>query len=1180
MKKFTLCFLFFASVTISFNIQAQTPQKDYHSYPYWIDMMEDPNTNFFETQRAFEIYWQGREITKGCGYKLFKRWEYWMSSRVSPDGTKPSPYRNMEAIKQLESQSNRSAREGNWVSLGPSSVPSGYDGYRGLGRVNAIAFDPVDVNTVYAGAPSGGLWVTHDGGSTWSILTDEMPTLGVSAIAVDYLNPAVIYIGTGDRDHSDAPGAGIWKSVDGGLTFQPSNSGMEQITISKLIIHPTDPNILIASSNGGIYRSTNGGTSWVNSISDNFKDVVFKPGNPNIVYAAAAGSFYRSVNNGQTFTEITNGLQGGYRGAIAVTPAAPDMVYFFITNSEDFKGLYRSTDSGLTFTLRSNSPNIMSWDCAGGDGGQAWYDLDMAASPVNANVIYGGGVNCFKSSDGGITWAINSHWWGDCGVPSVHADLHVLEYNPLNNRLYAGNDGGVYWTDNGGSSWNEISNGLIISQAYKIGQSATVRDNVINGYQDNGTSTFAGDSWINLNGGDGMECAYDPIDGNYSYSTLYYGPIFRHFNHGGGDQVAGEGFNGINESGGWVTPFVIDHNDGNTMFVGYDNIWRSTNVKNPSTSGIVWTKISNININDFDQMKQSDANTNILYVSNDNQLYRTDNAKGATVTWTNLTSSLPTGNYISALETSPVDENIVYLVQQTRVFKSINKGSSWTEITGALPNVQMNTLAYYHNSNEGLYLGTDVGVFYRDATNPVWVQFNTGLPSAAIVTELEIFYDNAVPPVDMIRAGTFGRGLWESTMINADPPSPAGIISGPVTVCSGQSQVAYSVDEITGATSYNWTLPAGAVGNSNTNTILVDFGPTATSGNISVYGTNLYGNGPSSSLAITVNPLPGEAGIISGPAEVCQGSTAIVYSVTPIPDVTSYQWTLPEGATGESTTNTISVDFGSTAITGDISVNGSNDCGVSNTSALQVIVSTLPGDAGVINGPTTVCQGDSNITYFIDEIPGADSYIWTFPLGTTLINSTPTSCTLSFSLTAVSDYLSVSGMNACGTGPASSLEITVNEKPATPIITRSGHDLHSDAPLGNQWHDQNGAINGAINQDYEVLWDGDYYSIVTLADCKSDTSNVINVIVTGISPEETPQGIVFYPNPFTNELTIEKKGNNDKIKFEIINPAGQIIKQGILLEKVIVDTRHLSKGIYMLKFEDGTSVELRKLIKE
>ncbi|HLO92530.1 MAG TPA: PKD domain-containing protein [Lentimicrobium sp.] len=764
MRKSTGLILFFTLFFALVSGFSQNGPKDYKSYPYWIDMMQDPNANFFETQKAFYQYWEGKEITKGNGYKLFKRWEYWMGKQVSPDGTKPSPYRNLDAIKQLQLKGSSNRTAGNWTSLGPASVPSGYNGYRGLGRISAIGFHPTDPNTVFAGAPAGGLWITHDGGNSWESNTDNMPTLGVSAVIVDYTNPNIIYLGTGDRDAGDAPGAGIWKSLDGGVTFQPINAGISTTTISRLLMHPTDPNIILAATSAGMYRTTDAGLTWTRTASGNFKDVVFKPNDANIVYAASAGDFFRSDNNGATFSEITNGLPGGYRGAIAVSAANPSYVYFFITNSESFKGLYRSTNSGLTFTVRSTTPNIMSWDCNGGSGGQAWYDLDMACDPTNAEIIYGGGVNCFKSTDGGTTWAINSHWYGGCGVPSVHADLHVLEYNPLNNRLYAGNDGGLYWTANGGTSWTEISNGMVISQAYKLGQSETYRDYVINGYQDNGTSSYTGPEWVSVGGGDGMECAYDPTDEVYSYSTVYYGSIDRHQNHGYDGNIAGEGVNGITEGGAWVTPFCIDHFDGNTMFIGYDNVWRSTNIKSSNPGTVSWRKISNINASDLDEIKQSYANTNILYTSNGNQLFRSDDVKGFNPTWLNLTATLPSSNTITAIETSPVDENTVFIVQQNRVFKSTDRGMTWTELTNNLPDVQMHTLVYYRNSAEGLYLGTDIGVFYRDQFTPEWINYSNGLPAAARITEIEIYYDPSGPENDVMRASTYGRGLWESNL--------------------------------------------------------------------------------------------------------------------------------------------------------------------------------------------------------------------------------------------------------------------------------------------------------------------------------------------------------------------------------------------------------------------------------
>lgn len=748
---------------------AQSTSADTATYPYWVEMMQDPSANFFETQKAFYTYWEGREITKGSGYKPFKRWEYWMQNRVNADGSKPDPGHDLRVYNEYVSANSSRSSAGDWTPLGPFTVPSGYNGYRGLGRVNAIAFHPVDANKIYVGAPAGGFWYTNDGGQSWETQTDVLPTLGVSSIVVDHTNTEVVYMGTGDRDAGDAPGLGVWKSTNGGFTWTQWNNGMGNVTVGRLIMHPADNNIILAATSGGLYKTTNGGQTWVRSVNGNFKEVVFKPGNPDIVYAAAGGNFYRSANNGDTFVTITSGLPGGARGVIGVSPANPEMVYFLLTNSDSYKGIYRSTDSGLSFSLRSTTPNIMSWDCNGGSGGQAWYDLDIAVDPSNPDVIYAGGVNIFKSTNGGSNWSITAHWYGGCGVQSVHADLHVLEFNPLNNRLYAGNDGGIYWTANNGQSWTEITNGLVISQAYKIGQSATNKNYVINGYQDNGTSTYTGTSWVAVGGGDGMECAFDPTDDRYSYSTVYYGDINRIFNNNSQGQIAGQGSNGITESGAWVTPFLIDHFDGNVMFIGYKNVWRSTNIKASNTNSVSWTKISSINTSNLSVLVQSRANTNIIYASAGSSLYRSDNVKDASVQWANLSAFLPTSGAVTAIEASPVDENVVYLVQNKKVFKSVDKGFNWNEITGSLPDVAMNTITYYRNSSEGLYLGTDIGIFYRDANMADWIMFSNGFPAAGRVTELEIYYDPAGPNGDVIRAGTYGRGLWESPVAYSNP---------------------------------------------------------------------------------------------------------------------------------------------------------------------------------------------------------------------------------------------------------------------------------------------------------------------------------------------------------------------------------------------------------------------------
>jgi PKD repeat protein/photosystem II stability/assembly factor-like uncharacterized protein len=763
----TIVLWLFLSFTLSVNAQSyrSLTDEDFASYPYWIDMMSDHSVNFYDVQHAFEVYWKGREITKGCGWKPFKRWEYMMSSRIYPDGTRlPIDINWKEYHRNVGHSPQGDYYGGDWINLGPFIVP-GSKGYNGLGRVNSIAFHPTDENTIYIGAPAGGLWVTHDKGQTWNTETDVLPTLGVSDIVIDHLNPEIMYIGTGDRDAGDSPGFGVLKSNNAGTTWELHNNGMGLRIVGRMIMHPEDNLMLMAATNAGIYKTIDGGDNWEIKRGGDFKEVVFKTDDPTIVYASANGRFYRSKDAGDSFEMISSGLPVGYRGVIGVTPANPEIVYFLITTSTEFLGLYRSMDAGLTFAERSTSPNIMSWGCNGGSGGQAWFDLDIAIDPTDPLVIFAGGVNCFKSSDGGVTWNISSHWWGDCGVPSVHADLHVLEYNPLDGRLYAGNDGGIYWTGDGGTTWHEISDGLAISQTYKIGQSATVKDKVINGYQDNGTATYIGTSaWIPTIGGDGMECAVDHENPIYSYGTLYYGDIFRMTNNVNAYKVAGNNAHGITESGGWVTPFLLHKGDANRMFVGYKNIWRGNNLR---TNSPQWLKISdnlgNSNTINMRVLEQSPANHDILYAARDDKkLFRSDNVNSQGPSWNDLTPFLPSNISINDLEAHPSDENIVYMAQGTKVFKSSDKGMSWEDITGSLPNVTINSIAYYLNSHEGLYVGNDIGIYYKDAFLSDWIRFSDGFPASGRVTEVEIYHEPQNPENDIIRACTYGRGLWES----------------------------------------------------------------------------------------------------------------------------------------------------------------------------------------------------------------------------------------------------------------------------------------------------------------------------------------------------------------------------------------------------------------------------------
>ncbi len=785
-------FLLIGSITVSAQNKSANATRDYASSPYWINMMQDPNANFFEVQKAFYTYWEGREATRGTGYKPFKRWEYYWQSRVNADGSFPEPgsvYREYTNYVQSHPE-NGSLKTGQaiWKELGPKSRFD-FGGYNGVGRVNAIGFHPTDTATVYVGAPNGGFWITRDGGKTWSTPTDNMPTMGVSAILTHPTDPNLILVGTGDRDGGNSSGMGVFRSDDGGMTWVPFNNGMGNVVTGMFARTNSNLRLILAATSGGIYKTLDGGENWTKTSTDagHYKDVKFRPGSVTVAYAVSDNGFYRSEDGGDTWTAVptTSGYPDGGRLVIGVT-AGNDSLVYLIGGAEKFQGCFVSRDFGKTFTAASTTPNILGYEYNGSDEkSQAWYDLMIHVDPINPLVVMVGGVNIWKSIDGGKNWTITSHWWGD-RTNEVHADQHCFGYNPLNNRVYAGNDGGIYYTGNLGTSWKEISEGLGIGQLYKIGVSNTDPKKITGGFQDNGSATWNGTNWHNSGGGDGMECAVDPYDARYSYTSLYYGSLTRYIDNANGRNVAAKDKNGITEDGAWVTPFLLSHSDGNIMVIGYKNIWISRNIKTSGT--ITFTKISQslAGKNDVNMavLEQSPVDYNMLFaVRDDNKIFRTDNLLGSSVAWMDITARLPVNGKPSDLECHPYDANIVYMTLNNKIYKSINKGGAWENISGSLPNIEMTSIVFDKTSKEGLYVGTDAGTYYKDASMEDWVLYGTSFPVSVGVSEVEIYYDPRNRGGSLLRASTFGRGVWEVPLAQADPILPPALLTA-VTVDS------------------------------------------------------------------------------------------------------------------------------------------------------------------------------------------------------------------------------------------------------------------------------------------------------------------------------------------------------------------------------------------------------------
>jgi len=377
------------------------------------------------------------------------------------------------------------------------------------------------------------------------------------------------------------------------------------------------------------------------------------------------------------------------------------------------------------------------------------------ANPTHINQIIVGGVNTWKSTNGGTSWSIMTNWYQTSTVPAMHADHHDLIF--LNSTtIYAANDGGIYRSTNSGVSWTDLTNGMAISQLYRA-SAAQTDTRVIAGLQDNGTklrSTTG--TWSDEIGGDGMDCAIDPTNASYMYGTLYYGDIQRSTN-GGSSWTSITPSTGTD--GAWVTPVLLDPVNPSIIYMGYTDLMKSTD------RGTTWSKISaGQTAGKFiSNIAVAPSNSLVIYISWGTAMAKTIN--GGT-SWTTVTA--PISSQISSLMVDPTNPNNLYATYSNftagaKVYYSNNGGTSWTNISGTLPNIPANKIIYQTGSNGALYLGMDVGIYYRDNTQTDWSLYNSGLPNVEIF-DLEIRYSDK-----KLIAATYGRGLWESPLYVGTP---------------------------------------------------------------------------------------------------------------------------------------------------------------------------------------------------------------------------------------------------------------------------------------------------------------------------------------------------------------------------------------------------------------------------
>ena len=739
---------------------------------------QDQPLSIYEISEAFNAYWKNRDKdAKGSGFKPYKRWEnYWMHF-VDTKGYLPTPN---ELWQTWENKQKRIGMAVNptsaWTTVGPTDTGTFSGRLPGQGRMNAIAVDPVDPNTWYVGAPAGGIWKSTDAGNSWTNLFDDFPQIGVSGIAIDPTDTNIIYIATGDDDAADSYSVGVFKSLDGGASWQetglnPSTSNLNTL-MNEIIIDPVNTDILWVATNTGLYKSTDAGDTWVLRRSGYIADLKLKPGDPNTVYAVA-GQYVGGSGNQVTFYKSTNGLDftaldspvlptNSGRALLGVSAADPEVLYVLSanrgSNNFTYQGLYKSTDSGATFTESPNTTNIM-------ESSQAWFDLALEVSPTNANELYMGCLNVWKSINGGNSFTRLNQWFVNDNA-YTHADIHAIRI--FNDQVFVCSDGGIYMSQNGGASFTDYTNNAAVGQFYRLSVSPGDGTKMIGGLQDNGGQILQNGQWNTYHGGDGMDNVIDLNNDNLVYGFTQFGGSLN-ISSNSGQSIGFVGpprdEQGNTIQGNWITPLAISSTG--EVYAGFDAVYKLV--------GNAWEKLYAIpsTTDGIDDLEVDPTNPLVLYAAEGRSVQRSDDGGQTFSAFFNA----DIGAEISDIAINTNDGSAIYVITSLRVGKSqseqqgvlrriykvpVNAANGDAgpdeDITFNIPSDQafFSIVHQGRHTDNPIYVGTSLGVYRLDDTLTEWEDYFTDLPSVAI-SDLDISLDD-----ELITASTYGRGVWQS----------------------------------------------------------------------------------------------------------------------------------------------------------------------------------------------------------------------------------------------------------------------------------------------------------------------------------------------------------------------------------------------------------------------------------
>ena len=671
-----------------------------------------------------------------------------------------------------------------WSQAGPTNVP---------GRITDLAVHPDHPNTIYAGAACGGVFKSTDDGNSWTPIFDEQGAPSIGALAIHPKDPNILYVGTGEANGSgdSYPGTGIYKSTDGGGTW--IHLGLEQsYHIGRIAIHPLHPETVYVAACGklfgtnperGVYRSTDGGATWEQKlfITDSTAaiDVAVDPTDPQVVYAAMwerlrdpgrrrvggpTSGIHKSTDGGDTWHQLTGGLPapGDTVGRIglSVCASSPNVIYaMYCDDPGDFMGLYKSTDFGQIW-VRTNDSALL-----GILGGFGWYFGNVRVDPMDPDLVYALGVYLHRSTDGGDSWTLASQY--------VHVDHHAMFISPPDpDRICLGCDGGVYNSYDGGTHW-ALCTSQPSTQFYAVTVDHLHPERLYGGTQDNGTlRTLSGapDDWEMIHGGDGFYTNVDFTNSNVIYAEYQWGELRKSIDFGYSWIYM---MNGIHEEDrrNWCTPVVMDPVDHNTLYYGSYRLYKTTN------GGGIWIPISgdltdgpgggSLTYGTITTIAAAPSNTQVIYVGTDDANVWVTTNTGQT--WSEISAGLP-DRWVTRVAVDPYADSVAYVTLSghrvsgvlPHIYRTTNYGQTWESVSSDLPEAPINDVIVDPMNTNVLYVGSDVGVYMTTDLGAGWMPLGTGLP---ITTVHDLCLHE---PTRKLVAGTHGRSMFSCQLPPTD----------------------------------------------------------------------------------------------------------------------------------------------------------------------------------------------------------------------------------------------------------------------------------------------------------------------------------------------------------------------------------------------------------------------------